>query len=260
MLRTLIGLAFLIGPLLISIDSSAEEPLPEAIEEIKPALAGVGTYLRTRSPPVDFRGTAFAVGDGLHLLTNAHVFPEDMELDQGERMVALTATDEGTRVRGLEEVARSAAHDLVLLRIDGDDSLPTLDVVDSAGVREGEQVAFTGFPIGLALGFSPVTHEGIISAVTPASIPALRSDGLDAAQIRRLRDEPFEVFQLDANAYPGNSGSPLYDPASGDVIGIVNKVFIQETKETALERPSGITYAVPSRFILELLEEAGQRR
>ena len=38
------------------------------------------------------------------------------------------------------------------------------------GVRRVEQdqaVAFIGFPVGGILGFSPVTHRGIISSITP---------------------------------------------------------------------------------------------
>jgi S1-C subfamily serine protease len=61
------------------------------------------------------------------------------------------------------------------------------------------------------------------------------------------------VFQLDATAYPGNSGSPLFDPATGEVVGIVNMVFVKGTKEAALAQPSGITYAIPSQHLLELL-------
>ena len=64
------------------------------------------------------------------------------------------------------------------------------------------------------------------------------------------------MFQLDGTAYPGNSGSPLYDPADGTVYGIINCVFIQGTREAAISRPSGITYAIPGVYIRELLREA----
>jgi S1-C subfamily serine protease len=54
-----------------------------------------------------------------------------------------------------------------------------------------------------------------------------------------------QCFQLDATACPGNSGSPLYQPDIGQVVGIINKVFIQESKETIIQKPSGISYAIP---------------
>ena len=42
------------------------------------------------------------------------------------------------------------------------------------------------------------------------------------------------MFQLDATAFPGQSGSPLYDGANGEVVGIINMVFVKGTKESAL--------------------------
>jgi len=66
---------------------------------------------------------------------------------------------------------------------------------------------------------------------------------------------PYDVFQLDATAYPGNSGSPLYAIDSGKVIGIINKVFVQGSKENALTHPSGISYAIPAEHIKALLAQ-----
>ena len=64
------------------------------------------------------------------------------------------------------------------------------------------------------------------------------------------------MLQLDATAYPGNSGSPVYDPDTGDVLGIINMVLVKSTKESALSQPSGITYAVPSSHLQSLLDKA----
>ena len=78
---------------------------------------------------------------------------------------------------------------------------------------------------------------------------------MDGPTLKRLREEPYEVLQLDAIAYPGNSGSPLYEPYTGRVVGVVNKVFVQESKETLLEKPSGITYAIPVEHVQALLRQ-----
>ena len=59
-----------------------------------------------------------------------------------------------------------------------------------------------------------------------------------------MREGTFPIFQLDATAYPGQSGSPLYDGASGEVVGIINMVLVKSTKESALSQPSGISYAI----------------
>jgi S1-C subfamily serine protease len=79
---------------------------------------------------------------------------------------------------------------------------------------------------------------------------------LNPRVIRRLTTGSFPVLQLDATAYPGNSGSPVYDPETGEVLGIVNMVFVKGTKEAALTQPSGITYAIPARHLQALLDKA----
>jgi S1-C subfamily serine protease len=66
----------------------------------------------------------------------------------------------------------------------------------------------------------------------------------------------YPVLQLDATAYPGNSGSPVYDPESGEVLGIINMVFVKGTKEAALTQPSGITYAIPAKHLQALMTKA----
>ena len=72
-------------------------------------------------------------------------------------------------------------------------------------------MAFTGFPIGGVMGSTPVTHPAVIAAITPVAIPSAHAQQLDPRVIRRVQAGPFNVFQLDATAYPGNSGSPVYD-------------------------------------------------
>ena len=72
--------------------------------------------------------------------------------------------------------------------------------------------------------------------------------------LKSLRN-PYLVYQLDATAYPGNSGSAMYDQKTGEVVGVINKVFVQETKEAVIEKPSGITYAIPVKYLHQLLQE-----
>ena len=143
-------------------------------------------------------------------------------------------------------------HDIALLRFSGD-PVPALKIGDSASVREGRMMAFTGFPIGMVLGFHPATHRGMVSAITPVVMPGITAKQLDAAMIARLRTSAYMVFQLDGTAFPGNSGSALYDPEDGTVYGIINSVFVQGTRENAVGHPSGIAYAIPGKYIREML-------
>jgi len=230
--------------------------LVDAIPRLKASVVGVGTYQRTRSPAFRFLGTGFAVGNGRLIATNEHVLPEKLATEQMEMLVVVLPGDEQvSHMRPASRVAVDRNADLALLRMDGE-PLPALPLAPEHSVREGQEIAFTGFPIGNVLGMTPVTHRGIVSAITPIGIPQANSRALNPALIRRLSGDVFRVYQLDATAYPGNSGSPLFDPESGAVVGVVNMVFVKSTKESVLSDPSGITYAIPVEHLRALLDNA----
>lgn len=226
--------------------------LPQTIEVVRPSIVAVGTILHTRAPPANFLGTGFAVGDGLHIITNAHVVPQNLNTEKKESLAIFVGRGASAKARSATIVEVDVEHDLALLKISGE-PLPALVIGDSDTVKEGETVAFTGFPIGMVLGLYPVTHQAIISAITPIVIPALSTKQLDINIIKRLR-APYLVFQLDGTAYPGNSGSPLFDPKTGKVFGILNMVFVKGTKENVLAHPSGISYAIPSNYIHAIMK------
>jgi len=229
--------------------------LPDIIDKIRPAVVAVGTVQQTRRPPALFRASGFVVANGQYVLTNAHVVPDTLDAQQKEYLAVFTGRGQRFEGRAATTVAMDHEHDLALLKIEGN-PLPTLGIDWSKQVREGQDIIFTGFPIGIVLGLYPVTHHGIISALTPIAIPPPAAGQLNPNLIKRLQN-PFEVFQLDATAYPGNSGSPLCDAATGRVIGVINSVFIKESKETILQQPSGITYAIPIDYAKDLFTKAG---
>lgn len=228
----------------------ARADLADTIERIKPSLVVVGTFNKLKSPSFAMRGSGFVVGDGRLVATNAHVIPEATDQDS---LMILARQGSETRPYPAQLVTRDIEHDLVLLRITGP-ALPALALGVSDSVREGQSIAFSGFPIGGALGFSPVTHRGIISSITPIAIPIGNAQQLKDQSIRRLRSGAFPIFQLDGTAYPGNSGGPLFDPDSGEVLGIINMVLVKSTKESVLEKPSGISYAIPGKYLAEMLK------
>lgn len=227
-----------------------------AIAKVRPGVVGIATVLPTRSPPIKLFGTGFAVADGRHILTNAHVLPDEAGFEEFETLGVLVGRGSRPDIRQTRVVARDPDHDLALLEIDGP-PLEPLELGDSGEVREGDLMLFTGFPIGLVLGLYPATHQAMVAAITPIAEPAGSAGELDLARVRRLRD-PYLVFQLDGTAYPGNSGSPVYDH-QGAVRAILNKVFVQGSKENVLKNPSGISYAVPIRHARALLRQVTSR-
>jgi serine protease Do len=236
--------------------SRANGQIPDVIARVKQSVVAIGTYQKTRNPPFIFRGTGFAIADGTLIATNAHVLPETLASESGEVLVIAMPLGGGQIQQ--REVTRSgvdAEHDLAILKLTGP-PLPALGLGD-ASVREGQTFGFTGFPIGTILGLTPVTHRAMVSAVTPIVLPRTSAKQLDAKAIARLKAGPFAVYQLDAIAYPGNSGSPLYDTDTGRVVAVINMVFVRGSREAALNQPSGIAFAIPIRHLTELL--ASQR-
>lgn len=233
-----------------------ERYFADLVAEVNPSIVGVGTYLATRRPPARLLGTGFAVLDGRYVATNDHVVPQELDDGHRERLVVFIGRGRDTQLRDAEVRGTDPEHDLAILRIDGE-PLPAMSVVTDDSAREGDEIAFTGFPIGAVLGLYPVTHRGIVSAITPLATPARHSRELTAKQVIALRN-PYKVLQLDATAYPGNSGSPVYLRDSGVVIGVIDRVMVKARKENILSDPSAITYAVPARYLRELLERVSR--
>ncbi len=260
------GLLFLRRMLILLVGSLALTTMPmllaqaadlaDTVEKIKVSIVAIGTVQPARRPPAKFQATGFVVGQGHHVITNAHALPDFLDTQNKETLAVFIGQGKQVESRLATKVATDPDHDLALLKIEGA-PLPPMQLSHSQRPREGQDIAFTGFPLGVILGLFPVTHTGIISAISPVAIPVPAARQLDATTLKRLKNEPYEVLQLDATAYPGNSGSPLYEPRTGQVIGVLNKVFVQESKETLLEKPSGITYAIPVHYVQVLLKQAG---
>jgi S1-C subfamily serine protease len=242
--------------LCLSHASAAE--LADTIDKVRPSVVGIGTSRPVRQPlakgpPVRFSGTGFVVGNGRQVVTNFHVVPTEIDAEHKETIAVFVGRGEAATIRPAQLMVSDPEHDLALLEFEGPPLKPLILAVGEK-VREGDAIAFTGFPIGVVLGLYPVTHRGIVSVITPTVIPAPSARALTATQLKRMK-EKFNVYQLDATAYPGNSGSPVYRPRDGSVIGVVNSVYVKETKEAILEKPSGITYAVPVEYVEALLNQ-----
>ena len=100
----------------------------------------------------------------------------------------------------------------------------------------------------------PSCRRALLSRLTPIALPAGNANQINDKLIRQIKSGSFDIFQHDATAYPGNSGSPVFDAASGEVIGVINMVFIKGSKEAALSQPSGITYAIPANHLASLID------
>jgi len=231
----------------------AQAKFVEVVAKIKPSVVGIGIHTPTSRPQNILRGTGFVIGDGHYIVTNEHVLPTLLDESLLQKIAIFIGSGRTAKVRKAEIVAKSSLYDLAILKISGP-ALPATTLANGDFLPDGSAIAFTGFPIGSVLGLYPVTHRGIISSVTPTVIPAASAGQINLKMLKRMKN-PYLVYQLDATAYPGNSGSALYNMETGDVVGIINKVFVQGTKEAVISAPSGITYAIPVKYLHQVLRE-----
>ena len=224
------------------------------VKKIKPSIVGVGLYDAMSSSTHQLRGSGFVFGDGTLIATNYHVVSEALDPQVVQYHIVFSGTGRQPKIHKAEIVAKDPVHDLAILKIQ--DKLQPMTLDSDEYADDGQDILMTGFPIGSILGLYPATHKGMIAALTPDVIPSVNSSQLTMTMRNRL-EKPFMIYQLDMTAYPGNSGSALYDAQSGKVIGIPNKVFIKETKEAVLAKPSGISYAIPVKYLRALGKKKG---
>ncbi|MFA5906260.1 MAG: serine protease [Desulfobacula sp.] len=230
-------------------DAAEDDRLSNLIKKIKPSIVAVGTYYFNDLPKAAYLGTGFAIDGGKRIVTNYHVILPIIEKKKTSYLRIFHADFPDTGIKaGI--AATDEVHDLAILEHESN-PLPVLKIGDSSSVKEGYGVIFTGYPIGLVLGLNPTTHSGMISGIAPLVKPSPSARIIDGDLIRHL-SVPYNIFQIDGTAFPGNSGSPVILRSSGEVIGVINMVFIRGKKEHALSDPTGITYAIPSDFIQAL--------
>lgn len=219
------------------------------IQKAKTGIVAIGTFHFNTKPTVKFFGTGFVIENGNRIVTNHHVFAS---IKEKNLLFNLRIFHKDLPKKGIKAslLAEDAFHDLAILEIEGK-KLPSLPLERIQRVEEGHKIAFTGYPIGFVLGLNPTTHTGIISAIAPIILPSPTAKIITPDLIKLLK-EPFDIFQIDAIAYPGNSGSPVYRIATGEVVGVINMVFVKGKKEHVLKEPTGITYAIPIKFVHEL--------
>jgi serine protease Do len=232
------------------------ESFPDVVARVRLGLGAVGTCNPANHPPLVFNGSGFFIDNRGHFLTADHVIEGIAKRKHLADLHVFLPSDTEPEGHTAKVLARDARFDIAVLEVQGGDYCP-LAIGDSAAAREGQSIAFSGFPFGLQLGLHPSTAVGIISSICPIAVPAVNSRQLDAETIEALRN-PFNIFQLDATAYPGNSGCPLYDPRTGKVLAIVNRAGISKTKERIIS--TGMSYAMPIHLAKEMIERCLKKK
>lgn len=170
--------------------------------------------------------TGFYVSDEGHIVSAAH---------GAEQCSAVTVVRASTKSSG-EVVAVDRENDIIVLR-----SQPSPDIAPispAEDVQLGESVISFGYPLPTVLSREGVMGVGHINAV------------------RGALDNPAKM-QITIPAYPGTSGSPLFD-RSGAVVGMItgriNRVLLEEPDQHFV---ANLTFAVKATTIKSFLDRHG---
>lgn len=245
-----LGLLFL--SLLSVSQVSRANQFVSVVQEVSSSVVAVGLFTPLESSAPKILGSGFVISSGKYVVTNYHVVEQVLDPTIVQYYVALHGYAKNVKQIKLEVAAIDTKHDIAILRVPEPwqtDSL-TLRIADKLE-SPGTEIAITGYPIGAVLGLYAATDKGIVATIAPDIIPRHSVDGRSVADLQRLQS-PSLIYQLDLTAFPGNSGSPVYLAETGEVIGILNKVLLSSTRESALSNPSGISYAIPISKLFEL--------
>ncbi|MBF2080277.1 MAG: trypsin-like peptidase domain-containing protein [Synechococcales cyanobacterium T60_A2020_003] len=167
-------------------------------------------------------GSGFIIDSKGIIVTNAHVV-------DGADQVTVTLKD-GRSYTG-EVLGEDTLTDVAVVRIQANESLPTVKLGNSDNLRPGEWAIAIGNPLGL----DNTVTAGIISAT-----------GRSSAEIQ-VPDKRVSFIQTDAAINPGNSGGPLLNEY-GEVIGM-NTAIIGGAQGLGFAIPVNLFKAIADQLV-----------
>lgn len=231
---------------------------PKLVEQLKLCTVAIALDLGPQFHP-KILGTGCMISDQGHVLTNAHVavalltpveYWHTIQLSPRACMIAYQffpgkgMAEIKLRIKStMNVVGKNVIPGGVMyggppdLSVISTESLksPCMKLADREIPPEGAEVYFCGFPLGEKMFYTEHGREQITSSLQRGIISAhLPFSGIPNPH----------AFVIDATCNPGNSGSAVIDPETGQIIGVV---FAKRTE--------AFTYAVVSRGFDKLVSE-----
>ncbi len=215
------------------ISDARETPTVTAIRRASPAVVNIHGQKTVRATaagmagaegPDSFKqvngmGTGVIIDPRGYVITNYHVV-EDVE--------DIRVTLHDGKTASAELVTSQIRNDLALIKVNTDESLPTIPRGTSSDLMVGETV----IAIGNAYGYVHTCTKGIISALH-RDVP-----------VNETQDY-IDLIQISAGINPGNSGGPLLN-IHGDLIGVNVAVRVGAQQ---------IAFAIPIDQVIEIVTE-----
>jgi serine protease Do len=215
------------------VTDARETPTVLAIRRASPAVVNIHGQKTVRSTaagmagatgPDSFRqvngmGTGIIIDPRGYVITNYHVV-EDVD--------DIRVTLYNGETTSAELVASRIRNDLALIKVNVDESLPTIPRGTSSDLMIGESV----IAIGNAFGYVHTSTQGIISALH-RDVP-----------VNETQDYQ-DLIQISAGINPGNSGGPLLN-IEGEIIGVNVAVRVGAQQ---------IAFAIPIDQVIEIVTD-----
>jgi S1-C subfamily serine protease len=200
-------------------------------------------------------GTGFLVNLDGYFVTAAHVLQQYDKVDRARMTVGITQRSGDTDGMWFDVIEKDEAHDLALCKtvlplrkFDAHNKNPGVEQplaslhVSTVPPVVGDFVVIAGFPLG-----------SWSVAVQLGTVAALRTTNPNAGRVPAGQRE---LIQVSVSGNKGNSGSPVVELDSGEVVGVIVQaqpapLFISDSP---LVQSSGIMLAVPGTWVADLLK------
>ena len=223
--------------------------LQEKIKEVKSSIVAIG--FNPTADRITILGSGFISGGKIitcaHLLNN--LSEEQIKSLKANVMVEQVGSDmERYQWMPIKLFKKDIKNDLAVFEFEqAPENIKNVSLRDSEDVEVGQDVYFIGFPYAAQLmndgfGVTLVVNKGMISNI--------KRDGTDPEKKRNW-------FIIDAISNPGNSGCPVIDLETNEVIGVMSisfKTASQVMKELDIREPMHIAGAKPINLVKELLK------
>jgi S1-C subfamily serine protease len=200
------------------------------------AVALIETEIPGQQCAAGCEGTGFSISPAGMIVTNRHVV-----LQRGakaSRIRVKFANSGAWHPAELVAIAADSATDLAIIQLTEPGRYPSVVGVspDGPDLDAGSAILTIGFPLGTRLRMEGSGEAEVArTTVTTGSIGKMLTD----------------IFQIDAAADHGSSGSPVFD-RHGHAIGVISSGIEEESRR--------IVYVVPSSRIVELQRVASAAR
>jgi len=224
--------------------------LKQNIRQVRQAIVAIGFH--PAPDKITILGSGFISGG--KIISAAHLLngltQEQIAGLKANVMVAQQGDIENYHWLSIKLDKHEPKDDLAVFTAEYDlNQLPNLKLGDSESVEIGQDVYFIGFPYAAQLindgfGITLVANKGMVSNI--------KRDGADPNHKRNW-------FIIDAISNPGNSGCPVINAETNEVIGVMSISFrtksqVKGFEELEIREPMHIAGAKPINLVKELLK------